>query len=69
MTPIEFLEEIVRPNVAAFHADYGSLRNAYNAVASVDALAAHPFVWCTVNVPGEVTGIRSLYLGKGEQAW
>ena len=56
MTPREFLEQVVRPNVADFHANYGSLRHSYNAVAAVDALAAHIYVWCTTNVPAQVYG-------------
>ncbi|MHB1104418.1 MAG: hypothetical protein ACYC0C_16905 [Devosia sp.] len=40
MTPREFLEQVVRPNEAEFEANFGSVRHAHNAVASVDALAA-----------------------------
>lgn len=39
----EYLEEVVRPNVAEFENDYADLRLAHNAVHSVDALAAHIF--------------------------
>ncbi len=56
MTPKEFLVEVVTPNVAAFHDDFASLRHAVNAVAAVDALAAHLFEWCKVNAPTEVCG-------------
>lgn len=46
MTPVEFLDRVVRPNVAEFNDHYGDERRAYNAVAAVDALAAHFYVWC-----------------------
>jgi hypothetical protein len=49
MTPREFLDEVVRPNVAEFNLHSGSLRAAYNAVAAVDALAAHIF-WSDAEV-------------------
>jgi hypothetical protein len=57
MTPCQFLEQIVRPNVAEFHANDANMRHAYNAVAAVDALAAHIFVWCKTNAPAEVAGL------------
>jgi hypothetical protein len=59
MTPNEFLDNVVRPNVAAFHQDYASLRHAFNAIASVDALAAHLFVWCKANKPAESYGANN----------
>ena len=46
MTPSEFLQTVVRPNVVEFNTEYGDVRRANNAVASVDALAAHIYVWC-----------------------
>jgi hypothetical protein len=49
MTPREFLDQVVRPNVAEFNLHSGSLRAAYNAVAAVDALAAHIF-WSDAEV-------------------
>jgi hypothetical protein len=55
MTLREFLTEVVRPNVAEFNVYSDSLRWAYNAVAAVDALAAHIYVWCTMNAPAELT--------------
>ena len=60
MTPREFLDQVVRPNVADFHANYGSLRHGYNAVAVVDALAAHIF-WYIRNAPaqGDDTAYRA----------
>jgi hypothetical protein len=44
LTPREFLDHIVRPNMAALRADPGSLRHAHNAVLTADALAAHVFL-------------------------
>jgi hypothetical protein len=55
---VVFLEDIVKPNMAEFDADYASLRLAFNAVAAVDALAAHLFWWCKVNVPANVAAIK-----------
>ena len=40
----DYLDTVVRPNVAAFEASYADLRLAHNAAHSVDALAAHIFV-------------------------
>ena len=57
MTPREFLENVVRPNVEDFDANYGSVRQAYNAVAAVDALAAHLYLWCKTNAPSEIAGV------------
>jgi len=47
MSARDFLQDIVRPNVSDFHANFGSRRHAYNAVSAVDALAAHLYVWAT----------------------
>ena len=41
MTPREFLEAVVRFDVAEFRDEYGNIRRAYHAVTAVDALAAH----------------------------
>jgi hypothetical protein len=57
VTPGEFLQTVVRPNVEEFNADYGNVRRAYNAVAAVDALAAHIYVWCKTNAPSEIAGL------------
>jgi hypothetical protein len=43
MTPRDFLEQIVRPNMADLANDYGDIRKAMTAVHSADALAAHIF--------------------------
>src|SRR5579859_7128759 len=45
MTPRQFLNDIVCPNVKDFHDNYDNLRYAYNAIAAVDSLAAHLYVW------------------------
>jgi hypothetical protein len=55
--PREFLEDVVRPNVADFHDKFDSVRHAYNAVVSIDSLAAHLYHWCRTNAPAEVAGI------------
>jgi hypothetical protein len=49
MTPREFLEAVVRPNVDDFHTDFANLRHAHNAISAVDALAAHLYVWATTH--------------------
>src|SRR5262249_42244728 len=46
-----FLQTVVRPNMEEFNADHGNVRRAYNAVAVVDALAAHIYMWCKTSVP------------------
>ncbi len=57
MTPRDFLEQIVQPNLSEFDADQSDLRRAFNALASVDALAAHMFAWLEANTPTAVPGI------------
>jgi hypothetical protein len=54
MTPREFLELVVRPNVNEFHTDFADQRRAHNAVSAVDALAAHIYVWARTNAPSAV---------------
>lgn len=44
-SPVDFLERVVRPNVDEFLKNYSDERRAFNAIASVDALAAHFYVW------------------------
>jgi hypothetical protein len=58
MTPRQFIEQVVQPNVAEFHPADDNLRYAYNAVAAVDALAAHIYVWCLANAQAEVAGLK-----------
>ena len=43
MTPRDYLEQIVRPNLADLADNYGDIRKAMTAVHSADALAAHIF--------------------------
>src|SRR4051812_32396720 len=52
MTPVEYLREIVEPNLAALAADYGSIRHNLNVVHAVDALAAHVFYASNGAAPG-----------------
>ena len=59
MTPGEFLQTVVRPNVEEFNANYGDVRRAHNAVAAVDALAAHIYVWCKTDAPSEIAGLAN----------
>jgi hypothetical protein len=58
MTPRDFLDTHVKPNVADFHDRYDDVRLAYNAVASIDALAAHLYHWCVNNAPNELVGLK-----------
>ena len=59
MTPRQFLEKVVQPNVTEFHTNYDSERHAYNAVAAVDSLTAHIYVWCKRNAPQEIANIEN----------
>ena len=70
MTPREFLETVVRPNMEDFNANYGSVRHAHNAVAAVDALAAHLYQWCETNAPSEIAGVSddTLYRARLAQS-
>jgi hypothetical protein len=43
MTPREYFEQVVTPNLRELAQDYGNLRLALNAIHAVDALAAHIF--------------------------
>jgi len=58
MSPREFFKEIARPNLEELDAHFDDRRRAFNAVTSVDALAAHLFEWCLVNCPAEVNGLK-----------
>ena len=57
MTPREYLENVVRPNVADLHKQCDSVRLACNAIASVDALAAYIFVWCQASAHTDINGV------------
>ena len=54
----QFLEQVVRPNLADYEADFGSERKAFNAVLALDALPAHLLWWCKTNAPTTVTGLN-----------
>ena len=54
--PLEFLENVVRPNIKDFSEHFGDLRRCFNAIAAVDALAAHIYEWCKKNAPSAVAG-------------
>src|SRR5687768_14424314 len=58
VTPREFLEEVARPNVEDFLASSDDARRAFNAIAAVDALAAHIYSWCKGNSKAAVSGIK-----------
>lgn len=58
MGPAEFLNIVVQPNVREMGEHYEDLRYAMNAIASVDALAAHIFHWCQRHAPEEVAGLK-----------
>lgn len=58
MTPQEFLETVVRPNMADLNADTGDIRAAFNAIASVDALAAHIYHWGISQEPPLIEKLR-----------
>jgi hypothetical protein len=65
MTPREFLYQIVRPNLAEFTQNYGDLRHAFNAIAAVDALAAHIHIWTKANAPNLAShGDDTAYRGE-----
>ena len=51
--PREFLEKVVLPNIADFKQDVSSERNAYNAISSLDALAAHLDYWARASGDNE----------------
>jgi len=57
MTPREYLNLVVKPNVREFCKDVADPRKAYNAIATTDALAAHIYYWCRNNAPDQVKGL------------
>jgi hypothetical protein len=59
VTPREYLNLVVKPNVEEFIQDVSDPRRAYNAIATADALAAHVFYWCKKNAPDAVHGIQN----------
>ena len=66
MTPREFLEVVVAPNINDFHSNFADMRHAHNAINTVDALAAHLYVWATENNPNAVADSKcdSAYRAK-----
>jgi hypothetical protein len=52
-----FLEEIVRPNVADLSENFSDIRRAFNAVAAVDACAAHLYHYLDKISHPDVAGI------------
>jgi hypothetical protein len=57
MTPREHLELVVRPNMSEMLANLDDLRLAFNAIAAIDALAAHIYWWAAHHRPAAVEGI------------
>ena len=58
MTPRDFWMRVAAPNIADFHANFADIGHAYNAAASIDALAAHIYDWCVTHAPAEIVGVR-----------
>jgi hypothetical protein len=58
MTPREFLQQIILPNFDDFRNDCGNLRHAHNTISTVDALAAHLYVWAKAYNPGVVAAAK-----------
>lgn len=54
MSPRQFLETVVRPNIRVFHDNFADQRHAYNAISAIDALAAHLYFWASANAPAAV---------------
>lgn len=57
MSPLEYLDQVVRPNLADAHAHYSDVRHCFNAVAAVEALAAHIFHLCLSSAAAEVAEV------------
>lgn len=57
MDPRNHYNTVVQPNVAAFLQHYADLRQAFNAAAAADALAAHLYWWCDANNPQQIAGV------------
>jgi hypothetical protein len=58
MTPREHLELVVRPNMSEMLANLDDLRLAFNAIAAIDALAAHIYWWAAHHRPDAVAGLE-----------
>lgn len=57
MTPREFYNDVVIPNLAEFESKYDDIRLCHNAVGAVDSLAAHIYFFLRSNQPNLVSGI------------
>lgn len=57
MGPRDFHQKVVLPNLSDAKQGFGDERLAFNAIASVDALAAHIFYWCEANDDGDISGL------------
>ncbi|MSO77513.1 MAG: hypothetical protein EXQ87_11515 [Alphaproteobacteria bacterium] len=70
MGPREHLEQIVLPNMGELRTNFENDRYAFNAAASVDALAGHLYWWCCARAPHEVAGVPddSAYRARLAQA-
>lgn len=64
MTPVDYLKDVVEPNLAALAADYGSIRHNLNAVHAVDALAAHIYYASNGAAPGTDDTVYRAELAK-----
>ncbi|PWE57284.1 hypothetical protein DEM27_06505 [Metarhizobium album] len=58
MDPRQFLEVILKPNVAEALEKFKDLRSNFNAVATADAMAAHIFYWAKKREVLEVAHIK-----------
>jgi hypothetical protein len=70
MTPREFYDLVVKPDLVDFEASFGDIRAAHHAVASADALFAHLFYWLKAHRPGSIIARDDLefreHLGKSD---
>jgi hypothetical protein len=68
MTPREFPDTAVQPNSDDFDDNFADPRHAQNAVASVDALAAHIHLWVKATDPTAVDCARDDTHDRSEPA-
>jgi len=73
MSPHDFLDQVVRPNLLELSQSPGSMRHAFNAICSVDALAAHIYEWLvTTSTEGSSASDDTAYrdnLAKADHAF
>jgi hypothetical protein len=55
----EHLELVVRPNMSEMLENLDDLRLAFNAIAAVDALAAHIYWWVVLHQPAAMAGLAN----------